>query len=1228
MIKVPRTSAGGGLALEKRLVSAAVAQRLFGTGEPPPTLGGYELVRRLGAGGMGVVFEARDPRTGQRVALKVLHERGFDALQRLKREFRVLLHLHHENLVELHELSVDSEQPFLTMELIDGGSLLEHVRPHGVLDADRLRDLLRQLVDAVSTLHSAGVVHRDLKPSNLLVDRDGRLVVLDFGLARAVEGDEATLPRAGTPLYMAPECWNGAPASAASDWYSVGVIAREALGFGFPVRTDETGDDARALPFHATDGARPSLDLLELCQRLCSARPNSRPTAAELRAHFGLAPAPVPSGLLGATAADRVFVGREIELEQLRGRFAQATAGQTALVYLSGEPGIGKTALANHFTAALRAQGMATVLAGACYERELIPYNAFDGVIEALGRELEVLPQAQREALRPAGATDLCRLFPSLAPRFLVEVERTAAGDPQRMRSSAFSALRELLSQLAALRPLVLQFDDLQWGDADSAQLLSALLEPAPAAPWLLIACYRGAAERSACVQALQQVRPPGSAGTHSVELGPLGRDASLSLARALSNARLDDAELARVSHEASGNPLFLRALVQHQRRHSGTDPVGRATLAHLLGSVLEQLPAPRRRLLDLAALAAEPIDRRLLLHAARLETDQTPWPEHLASLQHGGLLRRVPSAERPSLEPYHHRVREAAVGTLSPEAKARCHGWLAAAAEELNPSDHEFLAAHHEGAGQLASAALHAERAADRALESVALEHAAALYTQALRCLAGRRPPELLRKLADATAYTGRCADAVAMYLDAANAASAHDALSLRLQASEMLLRCGKVQEGREVLTPVLAAIGLRYPSSTPRALISAYASIAWAKLAPHDDTSPRRAPTEIERLRTDVCFGLGLRWGLVDPPRTCALLARGYLMARRASTDAQLARALTGYALVLAMLVPDSSREQDRALDRARALAAPLDDRESMGAVLFVRAISRFVRSEFQGTLEWIQEARRWIVEQCMDTGWFLQELDTLACCQFALLGRMAEVDRVLSESVAPIRQSGNLFQSELLDAHRGFALLAKDEPEAAIAHSARVIRTWRHHEAYQVAATGVWARFHAHLYLGDAQAAHRLVQEHWPEFSRRGYTRAQPWKCSLVLWEATVALSCAQETGDDRYLATVERAVKRLRGQRTVWSEPSWRLLEAGLAHARGQRQRAAGLYGGAADQFDALGMLNYLSAARMRQAELVDGERALALRAQAQTYFREQRIARPEPFAAMYAPIRAR
>ncbi len=73
-------------ALEKRVVSSAVAHRLFGEGEPRPTLGGYELVRRLGAGGMGVVFEALEPRTGQRLALKILHERGFEALQRLKRE--------------------------------------------------------------------------------------------------------------------------------------------------------------------------------------------------------------------------------------------------------------------------------------------------------------------------------------------------------------------------------------------------------------------------------------------------------------------------------------------------------------------------------------------------------------------------------------------------------------------------------------------------------------------------------------------------------------------------------------------------------------------------------------------------------------------------------------------------------------------------------------------------------------------------------------------------------------------------------------------------------------------------------------------------------------------------------------------------------------------------------------------------------------------------------------
>jgi serine/threonine protein kinase len=146
-------------AIEKDLVRASLAQRLFGGSVLPTLLGGYEVIQRIGAGGTGFVFEARDPRTGQHLALKILRSRDPVGLQRLKREFRSFSALHHPNLVQLFELSLEGAEPYLAMELVRGGSLFDYVRGDGELDERRARNCLRQLVDAVSTLpcgrHSA-----------------------------------------------------------------------------------------------------------------------------------------------------------------------------------------------------------------------------------------------------------------------------------------------------------------------------------------------------------------------------------------------------------------------------------------------------------------------------------------------------------------------------------------------------------------------------------------------------------------------------------------------------------------------------------------------------------------------------------------------------------------------------------------------------------------------------------------------------------------------------------------------------------------------------------------------------------------------------------------------------------------------------------------------------------------------------------------------------------------
>ncbi len=184
----------------------------------------FQLVRRLGSGGMGVVYEVRDRDRDEVVALKTLRWTDPSAIYRFKREFRTLADIAHRNLVTLYELFGERDQWYFTMELVRGGEFLEYVRPGG-LDVPRLRATLLQIAEGLVAIHAAGKLHRDLKPSNVRVTPEGRVVILDFGISvDAIRGYDRHATREegvwGTAEYMAPEQGDG-EATPASDWYAL-----------------------------------------------------------------------------------------------------------------------------------------------------------------------------------------------------------------------------------------------------------------------------------------------------------------------------------------------------------------------------------------------------------------------------------------------------------------------------------------------------------------------------------------------------------------------------------------------------------------------------------------------------------------------------------------------------------------------------------------------------------------------------------------------------------------------------------------------------------------------------------------------------------------------------------------------------------------------------------------------------------------------------------------------
>jgi serine/threonine protein kinase len=213
-------------------------------------IGTYRIVAPLGSGGMGEVYRANDSKLGRDVALKVLPEavaRDDDRLARFEREARMVAALNHPNIVTLYSIEEIGGVRFLTMEHVDGQSL-DRILPPGGLPIGRALDVALALADALAAAHEKGIVHRDLKPGNVMVANDGRVKVLDFGLAKHSAGDVGSSTKTvtspitagatvlGTIPYMAPEQLRGEQVDPRSDVFALGIVLYELVSGHRPFR--------------------------------------------------------------------------------------------------------------------------------------------------------------------------------------------------------------------------------------------------------------------------------------------------------------------------------------------------------------------------------------------------------------------------------------------------------------------------------------------------------------------------------------------------------------------------------------------------------------------------------------------------------------------------------------------------------------------------------------------------------------------------------------------------------------------------------------------------------------------------------------------------------------------------------------------------------------------------------------------------------------------------------
>ena len=1225
----------------------------------------FSIQRRLGAGAFGVVYESYDREKNALVALKVLRQDDAALLYRFKQEFRALADVSHPNLVPLYELHTAGQRWFFTMDLVYGRTFVDALRapagdpgepavdssastarlpartgpPSAPPDYARLRTLLSQLVSGVAALHSAGKLHRDIKPSNVMVTPEDRVVLLDFGLVSDLtpDGETESSVIAGTPAYMSPEQAAGQPMTAASDWYSVGVVLYETL----TGRVPHVGSAAEIFRRHRREAVVPPGDLAPatpadlgaLCLRLLDPDPEARPAEREILRSLGAASRRTtgepPAGPPGSSVP---FVGREDHLERMQAAFDQARRGETVTLRIRGPSGMGKSALVRRFLDGLAfREPEGVILTGRCHERESVPYKAMDSLVDALSQYLRRLPPALAAEILPRDILALTRLFPTLRRVGAVASARRRVldiPDVQELRRRAFAAMRDLVGRLAERGPLVLFIDDLQWGDADSGQLLGEILRSPDSPALLLIESFRDDLPESPFFRARDGATPGGAGSVvMTLPVGELDLDAARRMAEGLigGNAAAAREQAETIAHESSGNPFFIRELVRYRAEH-GLRRVSDLTIDQLILGRVAALDAPARALLEIVAVAGRPLATPTAADAADVAGEER---EPLAALQRAHLARLRDTGAREEVEIFHDRIRACILRHLPPETMRAHHRKLAGAIEASERADPETLAHHFEEAGDVPRAAAWASAAADQASLALAFDRAVNLYRRA-RTLQPDEPSRraLSVKLGDALAKAGRGAEAAREYLSALAGASAADTIERKRRAAEQLLISGHVSEGLSEIQDVLGRAKIPFAKTPRRALAAVVIRQIFLRL--RGLSFRERDVTQIsaeELTRIDICWSAAKGLSLVDPLRGYDFQLRHLLLALRAGEPFRISRAL---AIQSGHSAAGRGRRRRRTTAilsaRARSIAGRIGDPHAEGLAISVSGTAAYLEGRWRVCRELMSEAEPILRERCQNVAWELSNSHYYLLLSLFYLGEIAELARVTPILVEEAKERGNLFAATNLRTRIAYLLdLVRDDPGSAHAGIREAIEEWPKGVFLLQHWYALFGSVQTSLYAGRGAEAWDEVRRGWPLLRKSLLLRLPPVRINSLQLRARAALAAAASGGEnaDRLVSAALADARRIERERTAWGNAFAELIRAGAGALRGKTAEAAMLFESAEARLAAAEMPVFAAAARRRRGLLAGAAGASAVRS-ADAVMESRSIRNPARMTALVAP----
>ena len=1245
----------------------------------------FKVIRLLGSGSMGTVYLVFDRQLGTEVALKLLDLWDGMDLYRFKGEFRSLADIKHPNLATLHELICEGPLWFFTMEYVAGvpfdafllgralaGNLpvpsvsesadtQRTTRPGRATsrsqpDQKRLRAALQQLCAGVHAMHAAGCIHRDLKPSNVLVTPEGRVVVLDFGLARptgtrSFGGDGLT----GTPAYMAPEQAKSGPSQPAADWYSVGAMLYEVLTGRLPHQGDmmeillkKQSEDPPA-PIEVNPLADPELS--RLCVQLLRRDPVQRPRGAEILAQFDAGTTPPPlseaeAGLVRTGA--QLFIGRREEMRALRRGYGSACDGNLALVLVEGASGIGKTALVERFldqiTAGAEPFRRPLILRGRCHERETLPFKAFDSIVDALSSRLATLGAAELARVLPVGVAHLSEIFPVLCRLERLEHARDwlpKIHDATELRNRAFAGFHELLRRLAQRQPVVAFIDDLQWADRDSFALLQTLLQNTSVPGLMLVATCRPVSPDDVLAAGLREIAA--HPGVTRLPVGPLSPEAVSALVDGLADSgergqpvkqRLAES----VVQEAGGNPLFTLELLRYLHdvvlpQDGLADFAARSALRldTLILERLRALPTESQRLLEVIAVAGDPLPQKALADAAGVPLGCEDWERGISALAQARLIRRAGGQGSDVVEPYHDRIGEAVLGSLDAAVLRRLRTGIAHAMERWGRERTDMLARYWLEADDHERAKYYAREAAIQARTKLAFDRAAQLYqtAAALESDDGARR-ELLHALGDCQACNGLPLLAAQAYEQAAALSGPELALRLHHLAAEQLLRGGHIVRGLEIVAEVLDQAGLHLARGPRRALLAVTWRLLWLRVRgiKFEERPSASIPAEQAHL-LDVLWSVNIGLGVVDTLRADDFLLRFVLLALKAGDIRRVAQGLSVLAAQLAALGSSHQRWAARLAAQAEVLARRSSDAATIGLARLGKTMVRYFAGEWDAVATELIAVEQYLLSHCLNVSWELATTRSFACFSLRLSGRLRELGECFDRYTADADRTGDRYLATNLRTYQSMVWLVRDDPERAAREIEGVLDSWPR-DLYHV-------QHFFHLYARCEQALYRER----PEQARDALTAEQRrlagsalLKINGILIEydwisGRVALAMAEKLAVDERAPHLRQARRHARSLARAVHQTGvamGALLEAGICWLEPSPSPALAVLAleRAVATAEAAGAALLAEAGRRWLGELRGNPAGENLRAGSRRWMTDQGVKDPDRFAHLIAP----